>query len=184
MNYLTTLYEHLRLFWRLRKGTKISDVKFVRCYLELFLGGAATKIPDKIKSVGFVSGARLCHEQSWAQLLITFSLRKKRMAPVKPEMFYITFDCYHLNPARTRTCRVTSITNVQACRTKHICWTHTENPRTILFYSELHSYVWCKRWRSLELHFSDMRTILDIFMSRCLHRAVPLVQFEFFRSLV
>jgi hypothetical protein len=58
MNYLTTLKEHLRLFWRLRNDIKISDAKFVRCYLELFLGGAATKIPEKIKSVGFVFGAR------------------------------------------------------------------------------------------------------------------------------
>jgi hypothetical protein len=27
-----------------------------------FWKGAATKIPEKIKSVGFVSGVRLCHE--------------------------------------------------------------------------------------------------------------------------
>jgi hypothetical protein len=41
MNYLMTLEEHLRLFCRLRKGTKISDAKFVSCYLELFLGGGS-----------------------------------------------------------------------------------------------------------------------------------------------
>jgi hypothetical protein len=39
MNYLTTLFEHLRLFWSLRNSIKISDAKFVRCYLELFVGG-------------------------------------------------------------------------------------------------------------------------------------------------
>jgi hypothetical protein len=41
----------------------------------------------------------------WAQLKITFSFRKNN-GPRKPEMFYITFDCYNLNPARTRTLSV------------------------------------------------------------------------------
>jgi hypothetical protein len=31
-----------------------------------------------------------------------FSLRKNN-GPIKPEMLYMTFDCYHLNQARTRT---------------------------------------------------------------------------------
>jgi hypothetical protein len=68
---------YLRLFWPLRNGTKISDAKFVRCYLELFLGGAATKIPEKIKSVGFVSGARLCHEHKMSATTNNFFFAKK-----------------------------------------------------------------------------------------------------------
>jgi hypothetical protein len=40
-----------------------------------------------------------------AQRRITFSLRKKN-APREPEMFYIMFDCYHLNPAQIRTLSV------------------------------------------------------------------------------
>jgi hypothetical protein len=43
----------------------------------------------------------------WAQLRITFYLWKKN-GPRKPEMFYITFDCYHLNQARIRTLSVLS----------------------------------------------------------------------------
>jgi hypothetical protein len=35
----------------------------MRCYLELFLGPkVVTEIPEKIKSMGFVSGTRMCHE--------------------------------------------------------------------------------------------------------------------------
>jgi hypothetical protein len=45
MNYVTTLKEHLRLFWRLRNGTKVSDAKFIRRYLELFLGGGSYENP-------------------------------------------------------------------------------------------------------------------------------------------
>jgi hypothetical protein len=37
MNYLMALRTHLRLFWRSRNGTKLSDAKFVSSYLELFL---------------------------------------------------------------------------------------------------------------------------------------------------
>jgi hypothetical protein len=36
---------------RFGKGTVISDAKFVRCCLEIFLREATTKILDKIKSV-------------------------------------------------------------------------------------------------------------------------------------
>jgi hypothetical protein len=63
MNYLTVLQEHVRLFWRLRNGTKISNAKSVRFYLKLFLGEGSYENPREIKSVGFVSGARLCHER-------------------------------------------------------------------------------------------------------------------------
>jgi hypothetical protein len=45
MNYLTTLKKHLKLFWRLRNGTKISDAKSVRCYLEQFIGGGSYESP-------------------------------------------------------------------------------------------------------------------------------------------
>jgi hypothetical protein len=78
MNYLTKLWEHLTLFWRLKNGTKISDAKFVRCFLELFLEGAATEIPEKTKSVGFVPGERQCHEHkmSAAQLRTTIFFAK------------------------------------------------------------------------------------------------------------
>jgi hypothetical protein len=67
--------------------------------------GAATKTPEKFKSVGFVSGARLCHEYKMSATTSNFFFAKKN-GPRKPEMFYITFDCYHLNPARTRTLSV------------------------------------------------------------------------------
>jgi hypothetical protein len=56
-------------------GTKISDAKFVRWE------GAATRIPEKIKSVGFVSGARLCHEHKMrATTNNFFFLCENRMA--------------------------------------------------------------------------------------------------------
>jgi hypothetical protein len=45
MDYLTTFKEHLRLFWSLRKGTKILHAKFVRCFLELFLGWSTYEYP-------------------------------------------------------------------------------------------------------------------------------------------
>jgi hypothetical protein len=45
------------LFRYFRKSTKISNAKFVKCYLELFQEGEATKIPRKIMSVVFASGA-------------------------------------------------------------------------------------------------------------------------------
>jgi hypothetical protein len=74
---LTTLEEHVRLLWRFRNGTKLSDAKFERCYLELFLGGAATDIPEKISSVGFVSRARLCHEHKIRATTNNFFFAKK-----------------------------------------------------------------------------------------------------------
>jgi hypothetical protein len=45
VNYLTTLCEYLRLLWRLRNGKKLSHSKFVRCYLEAFLGGSNYENP-------------------------------------------------------------------------------------------------------------------------------------------
>lgn len=37
-----------RLYWHLMKGAKISDAQFVACYLEIFRGGGAMKIPNKL----------------------------------------------------------------------------------------------------------------------------------------
>jgi hypothetical protein len=75
------------------------------CYFDLFLGGAATKIPEKIQSVIFVSGSRLYHEHKMSATTKSFSLQKKN-GPRKPEIFYTMFDCYDLNRARTRTLAV------------------------------------------------------------------------------
>jgi hypothetical protein len=66
-----------------------------------FWEGAATKISEKLNSVGFVSGTRLCHEHTMSASTNNFFFAKKN-GPRKPEMFYITFDCYNLNQARTR----------------------------------------------------------------------------------
>jgi hypothetical protein len=60
----------MRLFWRSGNGTKLSDMKFVRWE------GAATKIPEKIKSVGFVSGARLRHEHKMSAATNIFFFAK------------------------------------------------------------------------------------------------------------
>jgi ribosomal protein L31E len=60
----------------------------------------ATKIPEKIKLVGFVSRAQLCHEERSAHLRI-FLCRKKN-GLIKPKMFYIMFDYYNLNYAQTQ----------------------------------------------------------------------------------
>jgi hypothetical protein len=45
--------------------------------------GAATKIPDKIKSVGSVSGTRLCHEHEMSATGNNFLFARK------PEMFFL-----------------------------------------------------------------------------------------------
>jgi hypothetical protein len=66
----------MRLFWRLRNGKNTSDTKFVRYYLELFLRGAAMKIPEKIKPVVLVSGARLCHEYKMSATTNNFFFAK------------------------------------------------------------------------------------------------------------
>jgi hypothetical protein len=87
-----------RIIWRrskniwgyfLRTGTKISDAKFVRCYLELFVGGGSYENARENKSVGFVSGARQCHAGvtsiRWAQLRITLFFCERRMARESPK---------------------------------------------------------------------------------------------------
>jgi hypothetical protein len=75
--FLTTRYEDLRLFWRLRDGTKLSDAKLVRFHLALFLGGGSYEDPQKIESVVFVFGARLCHEHKTSATTNNFFLAKK-----------------------------------------------------------------------------------------------------------
>jgi hypothetical protein len=71
MNYLMTLKEHLRLFWRSGEGVRLQVGKVLsRTSSER----VATKIPEKIKSVGFVLGARLCHEHK-VRATTNFSLR-------------------------------------------------------------------------------------------------------------
>jgi hypothetical protein len=99
MTYLTTLKEHLVLFWRLRNGTKIRYAKIVRRYLEPFLECVAMKIPQKIKSVEFISELDCVTIIKLPQLRITFSLRKKNR-PIKPEIYCITFDCCHFNKSK------------------------------------------------------------------------------------
>jgi hypothetical protein len=97
MNYLTTLEEHLRLFSRSRNGANLSDAKFVRRYLELFLRDSGYENRrENQDDVGFASGAQLCHEREASATTNNFSLRKKN-GPIKPEMLYMTFDRYQLN---------------------------------------------------------------------------------------
>jgi hypothetical protein len=63
-----------------------------------FWEGAATNILEETKSVGLLSGTRLCHERKMSATTDNFFFAKKN-GPKKPEMFYITFDCYHLKQA-------------------------------------------------------------------------------------
>jgi hypothetical protein len=63
--------------WRLRMGAKIPAAKFVRCYLELFLGEGNNENPrKKINSATFVSGSRLCHGHRMS-VTTNFFLTKK-----------------------------------------------------------------------------------------------------------
>jgi hypothetical protein len=78
------------------------DAKFVRCYAGLFIGGGSYKNP---LSVGFVSGARLCHERKMSATMNNFSLWKES-GPRKCKMFCLTFYFYHLNLAWTGTLSV------------------------------------------------------------------------------
>jgi hypothetical protein len=53
-------------------GCQVCKVLISNCFWE----GAATKTPEKIKSVGFVSGARLCHEHKMSATTNSFSFAK------------------------------------------------------------------------------------------------------------
>jgi hypothetical protein len=68
---------------------KVTDAEFLRYYHELFVGGAASKTPKIIKSVGFLSGARLCRKHKISTGSINFFFAKER--PRKPEMFHFPF---------------------------------------------------------------------------------------------
>jgi hypothetical protein len=59
------------------------------------------KILEKIRSVSFVSEARLCHEIRGEQIGLTFSLLKKNGLR-KYEILHRAFNCYHLNWVRSR----------------------------------------------------------------------------------
>jgi hypothetical protein len=86
MNYLTTLWKHEVI---LAFEEQYKDIGCQVCKVVIsnyFWEGAATKIPEKIKLVGFVSGDRLCHEHKKAQLRITFFFLQKSGSR-KPEMF-------------------------------------------------------------------------------------------------
>jgi hypothetical protein len=64
------------------------------------------KIPEKIKSVRFVSGARLCHEHKMSATTNNFFFEKKIMARESWKYsFYVLFLSFEpgSNPARTRT---------------------------------------------------------------------------------
>jgi hypothetical protein len=78
MDYFTTLREHMLLFWYCRNGKKVSHAKFVRCYLEMFLAWAATKISEKMKSVGLVSGARMYQVHKTKENTNNFSFLLKK----------------------------------------------------------------------------------------------------------
>lgn len=48
----------------LASGKNVSDAEFVSCNPELFLRTGSYIYPEKIKSVGFVFGAEMCHEHN------------------------------------------------------------------------------------------------------------------------
>jgi hypothetical protein len=58
------------------------------CNPKLFLEGAATKIPEKIKSVGFVSEARLCHEYKMSATANNFLFAKKEWPEKAQNVLY------------------------------------------------------------------------------------------------
>jgi hypothetical protein len=64
--------------------------------------GRLRKSPRKSSRWDFVSEARLCHKRKMNATTNNIFFVKKN-GPRKPEMFYIKFDCYHLNQTRTRT---------------------------------------------------------------------------------
>jgi hypothetical protein len=94
------LGEHLRLFQRLRNGTKIPDAKCEvlpravsgRRQLRKFLRKSSrwNLFPESDSQ-----------ERKTSAATNNFSLWKKN-GPKEPEVFYVTFDCYHLKRARTR----------------------------------------------------------------------------------
>lgn len=78
----------MRVFRRLRNGTKITDAMCVRCYL-YFWKGAATKIPRKSCRRNIFPKLDSVTSIRWAQPRITLSLRKK-LIPRGRSQFYIS----------------------------------------------------------------------------------------------
>jgi hypothetical protein len=69
-------------------GERYKDIGCQVCEVfipKYFLEGAATKIPEKMKSVGFVSGARLCHEHKMSVTTNDILFAKKRMTLESPK---------------------------------------------------------------------------------------------------
>jgi hypothetical protein len=85
-------------------GTQISDAKFVRCSLELFLGGGGYEKSQENQVGGICFRSPTYHVRKMSSTTKN-SLRKKN-GTIKPEIFYKMFDCCHLNQARTQTLSV------------------------------------------------------------------------------
>jgi hypothetical protein len=73
-------------------------------------GGAATKIPEKIQSVGFVSGARQCYEHNMSGTTNNFIFAEKKEWPEKAQNMLCNVWLRKFepgpNPARARTLSV------------------------------------------------------------------------------
>jgi hypothetical protein len=155
MNYLTTLWEHLRLFWRLRNGTKISDAKFVRCYPELFLGGG-TKIPEKIKPVGFVSGALLYHEHKMSATTDNFFFAKKEW------------------PKKAR--------NVLFSRLIAIIWTRSEPEHYLCYQVRPRADLYCKHNMNTSVFFISGFFRIRFLQVQTIGSSISSLEFSLFKS--
>jgi hypothetical protein len=60
------------------------------------------KIPEKIMSVGFVSGVRLCHKLKMGATRNNFSSLREKNGPRKVEIFCITFGGYRLKQTQVQ----------------------------------------------------------------------------------
>jgi hypothetical protein len=68
-------------------GCQVWKVSFMsNCFWE----GPGTKIPGKIKAVGFASGTQPCHQHKMSASTYNFLLRK-RTTRESPKSFYVTF---------------------------------------------------------------------------------------------
>lgn len=98
----------------MKSGTKIADVKFVRCCRD----GPATNIPDKIKSAGIFSGARLCDMTS---ATTNNFLSRKNNGLIKPKILFCQFGCCRLYHGRTPILPVSPGTDPCRLPTTRIC---------------------------------------------------------------
>jgi hypothetical protein len=91
MNYLTTIKEHLNLLWLSRNCTKLSGAKFVTCYLEVFQREGSDENPRENDVNGIcIRCPTVSRAQDERNSDFFFAMD---LWPMKPEMFYITFDC-------------------------------------------------------------------------------------------